>query len=499
MRVLRPLRFLLPSLVPAAVPLLICLSAAASGESAGVEVALLNGDRVRGTIFPATQVETFDFVLPRGARLKVVAKPKKTRSRTTPPPLSLRLLDRFGRDVGADSIENGGKKARVTGFEVEESGVHYLKLGGDRFDIGDYTLVLAWKSPKKFKQKGVDTSEGIQNIDFAADSGAVLVIKAKASKNSPALPVVTDLVRIEDGREILVHTFAFPPRPTATFKATTGIVIGGDHRLKLRDGGGIGGPVDVSLKLKKSSRRRDVRLTDDRLDVPPSDVRIVATVLIDDDGGEGPPGAPIVKVPVNAVSKLTPVQIGVGDPFDGPERSGLLPAGDTVFVGPTHLEFDFAVDVELPFNASGFAGDTSNLRVQLRDETGLTTPIFSFVVDANRSVVTAEVRRGGTVGAFRLLPPPAPTSLTPFIGQLTGGYTMSLGGSNFRDERDAFGELWLQVTIDGEAVETEILSISPTLISFIVPPHLPGRVTYGILDRETGLIGELASNSFQYR
>jgi len=100
---------------------------------------------------------------------------------------------------------------------------------------------------------------------------------------------------------------------------------------------------------------------------------------------------------------------------------------------------------------------------------------------------------------FRLVPPPDPTSLTPFIGQLTGGFTMTLGGSNFRDARDPLGDRWLQVTIDGVPVDVEILSISSTLVSFITPAHVPGRVTFGIFDRETGLLGELPSNTFQYR
>jgi len=396
MRALRSL--LLPvtasRLVLVGAPLLVCLAAVASGDSGDLEVALLNGDRVRGTIFPATQVETFDVVLPRGARLDVVAKPKRTGPRPTPPALSVRLLDSLGRDVGGDAVENSGKKGRISKFDVAESGVHHIEVSGDRFGIGDYTLSLKWKSQKKFKEKGVDTSQGIRPIDFAADSSSVLVIKAKASKGSPALPVVTELVRVEDGREIVVHTFTFPPRPTGTFKATTGIAIGGDHRLKLRDGGGVGGPVDVTLKLKGAKRRRSVRLTDDQLGVPPSDVRIVATVLIDNDGGEAPPEAPLVKLPIDALSKLTPVQIGIGDPFDGPDGSGLLPTGSTVFVGPTHLEFDRQDDVDVPFDADAFGGDTSDLRVQLRDETGLTSTIHSFTIDTDRSVVTAEVRRG---------------------------------------------------------------------------------------------------------
>ena len=77
---------------------------------------------------------------------------------------------------------------------------------------------------------------------------------------------------------------------------------------------------------------------------------------------------------------------------------------------------------------------------------------------------------------------------------------MTLGGSNFRDARDPAGDRWLQLTINGKPeVEADIISISDTHFSFVAPGHVPGQVTFGILDRETGLLGELPSKSFEYR
>ena len=50
-----------------------------------------------------------------------------------------------------------------------------------------------------------------------------------------------------------------------------------------------------------------------------------------------------------------------------------------------------------------------------------------------------------------------------------------------------------------EVVDVQITFVSPTLVGFVAPPHPEGRVTFGIRDRETGLIGELPSDSFWYQ
>ncbi len=39
----------------------------------------------------------------------------------------------------------------------------------------------------------------------------------------------------------------------------------------------------------------------------------------------------------------------------------------------------------------------------------------------------------------------------------------------------------------------------PTLVTFTAPAHLPGLVTWGVRDRETGLLGELPPNTFRYQ
>ena len=85
------------------------------------------------------------------------------------------------------------------------------------------------------------------------------------------------------------------------------------------------------------------------------------------------------------------------------------------------------------------------------------------------------------------------------IGALVGGYTITLGGTGYRDDVDGQGEYWLQPTMDGEPIDAQIVSISPTQFVFVAPAHPPGRVTFGVLDRETGVLTELPADTFEYR
>jgi len=418
-----------------------------------LDVTLRNGDIVRGTLEPATEVETFHIDLPRGARLKVVAKGRKTSARPRPPVVRLRLTDRYGVTVPGDVARNGRSSAKISGYDVPASASYAVEVRGDGFALGDYSLSVRWKTPRKYRWRDRDTSQGFQNLDFGADAGAAVVFTAKAAKGSVAKPVVTQLVRLDGATEIPVKTYTFPLDPGPVFVGEATIRDTGDHRLKLRDGGGASA------------------------------------------------GSTAVTVPPDAVERLTPVQLALGAPFDGPPASGLLPIGDGVFVGPERLEFGRLVNVVLPFDLAKLPEGTGALRVVRRESTGLFTVLDAgaLVIDAAGGRVTAPVPGGGSYGAFRLVPPPKPTSVTPFGGAVAGGYTITLGGSDFRDARDEHGDRWLAVTLDGEVVNVTVTSVSPTLVAFTAPSHVYGKVTWGVLDRETGVQGQLPSESFEYR
>ena len=482
--------------------LLLASAAGVHPSLADLDVTVRNGDRIVGTIDPLGEVETFRFELPRGAALKVTAKGRKTRPRPDAPHVQLRLLDRFSRDVSGAAVKNSNRRATVRGFEAPESGAYAVELRGDGFREGDYSIAIDWKLPRRVRFKNIDTSTGLQELDFAAESGSEIDVKARARKKSASLPVVFQLLRISGGSTTIVKTFTFPTDPQKTHAVTADIVQTGDHRLIVRDGGGQGGPTDVTLKVKTISGRRDVNVTDDELEPPPVGVDIESTILVDAGGGATPgTGGPALSLPPNAVSRLRPIQLGIGDPFTGPAGQGLLPVGPGIYVGPERVEFDRLVAITVPFDRDAFPVTTSELRIVRLESTGLRAVLDAQAVDVDDDAETATcpIGRGGMYGAFRLVPPPSLTSVTPFLGSTTGGYAITLGGTNFRDARDALGQRYLQVTRDGAVVNVQILSVSPTLVSFVAPSHLAGKVTWGIHDRETDLTGELPADSFLYQ
>lgn len=478
------------------------VSAAALHPSwADLDVTLRNGDRVTGTIDPEAEVETYRFDLPRGAKLKVTAKGRKTRPRPDPPKVRLRLLDRFGRDISGDHVKTVSGGAKIRGFVAPESGEYAVEVRGDGFREGDYTLSLAWKTPKKLKFKNIDTSEGLQQLDFGADEGAEVLVKAKARKRSPSRPVVFQLLRVEAGGTTTVKTFTFPTDPQKTHEVQADIPKTGDHRLIVRDGGGAGGPTDVAVKVKTVKGRRDVDVTDDELEATPAGFEIASTILVDESGGATPDDVPALTIPRNAVTRLRPIQLGEGAPFDGPAGSGLLPLGDAAYVGPERVQFDRLVGIVLPYDPDLLPEGPSALRVVRLESTGLHTVLDaqSVVADEQAETASCPIGRGGLYGAFRLVPPPNPTSVTPFSGSASGVFPMTIGGSAFRDARDGNGDLYLKITLDGEVVNVLITHVSPTLVGFVAPPHTAGRVTFGILDSETGVQRDLPVNSFEYR
>jgi hypothetical protein len=401
---------------------------------------------------------------------------------------------RRGRGLPLRAPEGGQAEGHRQGQEDA------AELRGDGFREGDYRFSLDWKTPRRLRFKNLDTSEGLQELDFAAEEGTEVDVKAKARKKSASRPVVFQLLRLEGDDSSTVKTFTFPTDPQKTHVVAADILQTGDHRLIVRDGGGFGGPTDVTVKLKTLTGKRAIDVTDDVLEPPPAGVEIVSTILVDADGGATPDGVPALSIPRNAVARLSPIQLGVGDEFEGPDGRGLLPVGPGIYVGPESVEFDRLIEVTVPFDRDAFPGTTSELRIVRLEFTGLRTVLDaqSVVVDDDSESAACPIFRGGMYGAFRLVPPPSLTSVTPFSGSTTGGFTVTLGGENFRDARDENGDRYLQITRDGTVIDVEIIAITPTLVSFVAPAYVSGKVTWGVHDRETDLDGQLPVDSFLY-
>ncbi len=476
-----------------------------------IDVYIENGDKVTGTVNPPGEVETFRFVVPEGAVLDVSAKPKTHRERRFPPTLFVRVVNANGVDAAPGLFQPKGKGTRLADFVVPATGEYAIEVRGDGFDRGDYQLKLKWKTPKSAKEKGLDLSGG-GAVTFTADAGSLLAFTAKRSKRSTALVAAARLVFVPDfGPE--VEQFVFDPAGPGKAHKERDLPLRttGRYRLEVVDLGAGGGTADVVLKLKPASQaKRKIGIRDEDLGGFPEGVTLFASAIADARGvtASDPESAnqtaarSSLTVGPGVLRDTEAVFIGLAPEFAGPALSGLLPAGPAVYAGPDGLEYPDLVRIVFPFDLSAFDGDTSTLRVVRRDASGTptVTSLTGLIIDAVEETVSVQFGKGGTFAAFRLVPSPVASSVFPFRGDSRGEfYEITIFGTGFRDVLDGDGEHVLKLVKDGVVLDAEPRSVDAISVTFLAPGHVgAGRVTFGVLDTETGLVANLPTNSFEY-
>src|SRR5262245_8607939 len=87
---------------------------------ADVDVPLRSGDKVAGTLRPASDRDTFRVVVPKDAVLTLTAKglAKKGRPPVPAPVLTLKLLDPVDADLAAGLVATNGAARTLSGFVV---------------------------------------------------------------------------------------------------------------------------------------------------------------------------------------------------------------------------------------------------------------------------------------------------------------------------------------------------------------------------------------------
>ena len=471
--------------------------------SADLEADLANGDRVTGTISPRTEVESFRFDLPAGSRLSVSARPKSVRARPFPPAVSLELRDPDRRYM-ADVAEQRGRSASIKGLEITRTGTYTLELRGDGFDVGDYRLSVKWKPIRKWKFKELSLADGGADIPFSGDRDALLRFDFRAAKKSAAEPWATQIL---DDEQNVLFQFEAPTGPRHKLKETR-LIRTGDFVLRVVDRQGNGAARGVLQLKPPRSGRRSVGLTVNDLGVVPDDIDVVATLLADAGGAQGSgegsrdPDADRIALAVDegVFKKLVALQIGFAPAMISPPQTGLLPAGRTIYAGPDGVVFPQTLTLTIPFDVEAFPTGTAALRVVRRDPSGsyLTLPAGNIQVDGAAGTLTFPAGRTGTYAAHRLVPAPQPDSVFPFRGNDDGGYEISIFGSQLRDFNLSDGKHVLALTINGVATEAAVQRVDPVFVTFVAPASQAGFVTFGVLDRETGLLSELPVNSFEY-
>lgn len=370
-----------------------CLLAAPA--LADVDVALGNGDKVRGSLSPADEVETFRVSLPKGASLKVSLKGKKARgSRSLPSPELEVLLD--DADASNGQIVKRGVASKLKKLIVAATDEYTIRVTGDGENTGEYDLKVSWKEMKKVSMD-VELGEGNARVGFAAGAGALVDLSCKAAKGSDALPQLVTVHRSGGGG------IALPPRgpPSASDREKKLPVPDlDDYEVEVTDGGAAGGTAVVQIKVKQAkSSKRKVAITDKQIGDGGDDSLALGELLGEGGGGfvveeeDNPDIAGSgIDIPPDALSGTSVIVIGTAPDID-PDADGVEDQGPAVFFGPEGQEFDEPVTITIPFDPAGFAGDFSDLRIVQRDAKGKLTTIdpATYVIDEINARVSFQV------------------------------------------------------------------------------------------------------------
>jgi hypothetical protein len=385
--------------------LLATAGAAARGgvPTCDVDVELAGSAKVRGSIRPAAQCESFVLDLPRLAAVTATAT---ARGAGSPAPRLVLVADAGGTPTQGRPV-TGGAKLTAT---AASSGVHRLTVTGDGVAEGDYALALK-VVPRARWQLADTATPGVENTaSFAAPAGASARVRLTRPRGSSFVP---DLVAIDGpgGFEA----------PLAGGGTSALVPLGAAGEYVVRFNGGAGGAwaarIDVvpPAAAVKSIDVTDAALTGDTTAGTPVFARIVGP-----SGGTvsaASPGTTIAgsscTVPPNAVAVRSLVSIAGGRRFG--VGAGVHATGPYVRLACDSGPFLAPVVVVVPFDPGAYTDAASQMTIWCRDETGALTSVagpydfggaagfVAFTTSRTGTIVTTNTRPRPVVGSWKLL------------------------------------------------------------------------------------------------
>lgn len=349
---------------PLAAALLVPALAASAFADVNVEVG--NGDKITGTLSPATEAETFNFRVPQGAVITVKAKSAKKG-----PALTISLQPPAAAGLGNAS----GTAPSIKGVVAPDSGLYSVRVTSQNgVSTGDYSLSIGWKSPTSFTASADLAAAGTSTLDFAVDASAAATLSAKPAKGSAATAALTQLTAPGP---------AVTPLTGTTTKRT--LTAGGSYVLTFANAGAAQGVVAATVKVKPPKpTKRKIALTTKVIGSGNAQGDAAYATVLGALGGtvtvpaipQGEPGAEIsgssVTVPPGALGAGTAIVIATSPGIDGPGPT--QPAGPPVFFGPEGQKFAGTATVTIPYDAA-YDSDTSALVIYTRDSKGKVTAV----------------------------------------------------------------------------------------------------------------------------
>jgi hypothetical protein len=364
----------------------LCALLASAAAWAGVDIEIRNGDKVTGTLFPATEVEIVRFRVPKDAVLTV-----KAAAGRKGPQVHVDLKGPDG-DVVASAE---GKSASIVKKTAPASGLYSVEVSSkDHVTAGDYSLSISWKSKTSYGGK-LALAEGSLNIPFSADAGATATFSAKKVKNSAAVPSLALLTYVPEsstdddfsgasGKRVVNRTGDFVLNVTspadgdvlATVKVRTPKASNRKYALTAKAIGGGDAEGDTAFSAIVG---------------PTGDV--ITFPFIE----PGQPGSQLngtaVTVPAGALPVGTSIVISTAPDLVPPgTQTG---AGATVAFGPDGLVFGTKASpnpatITIPIDPA-FAGAEESITIFTRNAKGAVSPILpksSYVFDFVKNTVS---------------------------------------------------------------------------------------------------------------
>ena len=383
------------------VPLLtlaIAGAALAADPIDSVDLEVIPRARVRGTLRPAEERESFFVSALRGSRVRAIVRKQGVGG----PIPRLELLDAVRSPLAAGTPTRTG--ARLKGIVTEATAGHVFRVagagaegGGDGVGAdGDYRLDITLTPRALWTETSVeDLGAGAEAaISFAAAEGAKATIDLLPAKKSAFRPLLLDVTDSFGGVTPADEGAAKPKR----HRVVVTVGASGEQTVRFRNAGEAAGGWRVIVRLRaKPPRRATTDIRDGELGGPFDGAQAVFGRIADDDhvtvieAGDGLNLSGVaITVPSGAVAFPTLITMTESAPFFVDDVNHT--AGTAVSFQPSGTAFESPVEISVPYDPDAFDDDDdakSALAIVVEDpETGAQETISPSDVDAATSTAT---------------------------------------------------------------------------------------------------------------
>lgn len=359
-----------------------------------VDLEIGRRDRVRGTLRPAAETESFVVEGLRGMRVKAVAKQGDPSAEDAGPLPTIAMVDATdGSPISTGAVTSTG--AKLTGVNLAGTADVRFRIAGDGALDGDYQLDVTltpqtrWVvSPDAALAPGAEAT-----LTFAAPAGSTAILDL-SSKSKSGAPLLLDVT----GPGGIVATPDAEDATTRRHRAVISIPLSGEHSVRVRNNGTADAELVLRVTLRSTrADRRTVDLRDSALSGDFEGAQAVfgrlaealadTTLIAPDAFGVEDLS---ITIPGGALTVPTVISLSQSESFF--VNDDIFSAGSTIVFEPAGTTFAVPATVTLPFDPDAFDDPLNELSiVVLNQTTGEQETIPASSVDIPNSTATFPV------------------------------------------------------------------------------------------------------------